>query len=313
VATYRRPRSARLLVIGLIVTSLVMITVDFRGGERGPLAAVGRGFATVLAPLQEGVAAVFRPVGSFFSSVFRAGSINAENDRLQELVQELTAQVQFVQALQAENDAFREMFGIGDRLDYRLFGATVTAASVESNFEWSIHIDKGSDDGVYQDMAVVTGAGLVGRVVQVTASSAKVLLIIDPDSRVAVRLGGSRELAVLAGAREEDLRLEFFDAEAEVEPNERVVTATYRLDGEEEGVLPPEIPVGVVSQVTPQEGGIGPQVLVRPAVDFSTLDYVALVRPVETGQRTGETAAGLVVTGLGALALLGRRRRASLD
>jgi rod shape-determining protein MreC len=264
--------------------------VDFRGGDRGPLAAVGRGFASVVAPLQEGVAAVLRPIGSFFSSLFRAGSIRAENDRLEELVQELTAQVQFVQALQAENDAFREAIGLGGRLDYELFGATVTAASVQSNFEWSIQIDKGSDDGVSQDMAVVTGAGLVGRVVRVTPSAATVLLIIDPDSRVAVRLGGSRELAVLAGAREEDLRLEFFDAEAEVEPQERVVTATYRLDGEEEGVLPPELPVGVVSQVTPQEGGVGPQVLVRPAVDFSTLDYVFLVRPVETESGPGPTA-----------------------
>lgn len=289
-ATYRRPRSTRLLVIGLIVTSLVTITVDFRGGDRGPLAAVGRGFASVVAPLQEGVAAVLRPIGSFFSSLFRAGSIRAENDRLEELVQELTAQVQFVQALQAENDAFREAIGLGGRLDYELFGATVTAASVQSNFEWSIQIDKGSDDGVSQDMAVVTGAGLVGRVVRVTPSAATVLLIIDPDSRVAVRLGGSRELAVLAGAREEDLRLDFFDAEAEVEPQERVVTATYRLDGEEEGVLPPELPVGVVSQVTPQEGGVGPQVLVRPAVDFSTLDYVFLVRPVETESGPDPTA-----------------------
>jgi rod shape-determining protein MreC len=291
VATYQRPRSTRLLVIGLIVTSLVTITVDFRGGERGPLAAVGRGFASVVAPLQEGTSAVLRPIGSFFSSVFRAGSIRAANDRLEELLLELTAQVQFVQALQAENDAFREAFGLGERLDYQLLGATVTAASVQSNFEWSIQIDKGSDEGVSQDMAVVTGAGLVGRVVRVTSSAATVLLIIDPDSRVAVRLGGSRELAVLAGAREEDLRLEFFDAEAQVEPQERVVTATYRLDGEEEGVLPPEIPVGVVSQVTPQEGGVGPQVLVRPAVDFSTLDYVfLLVRPVETDQEPAQTA-----------------------
>jgi rod shape-determining protein MreC len=290
VATYRRPRSTRLLVIALIVTSLVTITVDFRAGERGPLAAVGRGFASVVAPLQEGVAAVLRPIGSFFSSVFRAGSIRAENDRLEELVQEFTAQVQFVQALQAENDAFRKAFEMSERLDYQLFGATVTAASVQSNFEWTIQIDKGTDDGVSLDMAVVTAAGLVGRVVRVTSSAATVLLIIDPDSRVAVRLGGSRELAVLAGAREEDLRLEFFDAETEVEPQERVVTATYRLDGEEEGVLPPELPVGVVSQVTPQEGGVGPQVLVRPAVDFSTLDYVFLVRPVPSDEEPAETA-----------------------
>jgi rod shape-determining protein MreC len=290
VATYRRPRSTRLLVIGLIVTSLVTITVDFRGGERGPLAAVGRGFASVVSPIQEGVAAVLSPVGSFFSSVFRAGSIRAENTRLEDLVQELTARVQHARAIELENQAFREALDLGERLDYELFGAKVTGASFGPNFEWTIQIDKGSDDGVSLDMAVVTGAGLVGRVVRMTSSAATVLLIIDPDSSVAVRLGGTGQLAVLAGAREEDLRLLFLNEEIEVELNEPVETATYRLDGEQEGVLPPDLPVGVVSQVTPQEGGVGDQVLVRPAVDFSTLDHVFLVRPVPSDQEPAGAA-----------------------
>ena len=292
-ATYRRLRSTRLLVIGLVVTSLVTITVDFRGGERGPLAAVGRVGTAVVSPLQEGVSAVFRPVASFFSSLFRAGSIKAENDRLQEVVKELTAKVQFVESLQQENDALRSVLKLGDRQGYQLFGATVIGGSFGPNFDWSIQIDKGSDDGVYQDMAVITGAGLVGRVVRVNSSTSSVMLIIDPQSAVAVRLGGNRELAALVGGGEEDLHLEFVDPDAVVEANERVVTASYHLRGTEEGVLPPQLPVGLVSRVIPQEGGTGPQVLVSPSVDFTTLETVALVRPTETtgggpGQPAGE-------------------------
>lgn len=312
-ATYRRPRSTRLLVTGLIVTALVTITVDFRGGDRGPLAALGRGFSSVVAPLQEGVSALVRPIGGFFSSLFRAGSISAENERLEALVKELTARVQFAQALERENDVLRQMFGLEQRLEYDFFGATVTGASFDDNFEETIQIDKGSDDGVYEDMAVVNESGLVGRVIRVTSSAATVLLIIDPDSRVAVQLGASGQKAILQGAREQELRLLFTHPEVEVGPRENVVTATYRLDGELEGVLPPDLPVGVVSQVTPQEGGLGPEVLVRPAVDFSTLDEVALVRPGATDDpATEQPAAGAVLIlglgGLGGLALAGRRR-----
>ena len=276
--TYRRGRSTRLLVIGLIVTSLVTITVDFRGGDEGPLAAVGRIGASIVTPLQEGVSAAFRPVGSFVSTFFRAGSIKEENDRLAELVEQFTAQVQFVYALEAENQRYRDILGLGARLDYQLFGATVVGGSF-NNFEWAIQIDKGSDDGVYEDMAVVTGLGLVGRVVKVTPSGATVMLIIDPSSSVAVRLGGSRELAILEGQGAEELRVDLVDPEAVVEPLERVVTASFRLDGVREGVLPPELPVGVVSRVVPGDPGQGPTVYVKPSVDFSTLDYVALVRP----------------------------------
>jgi rod shape-determining protein MreC len=290
VATYRRPRSTRLLVIGLVVTSLVTITVDFRGGETGPLAVVGRVGTAIVSPLQEGVSAVVRPVASFFTSLSRAGSIKAENDRLQEVVKELTAKVQFVEALEGENDAYRRELKLGDRLGYQLVGATVTGGSFGPNFDWAIQIDKGSADGVYEDMAVITGAGLVGRVVRVSSSTSTVMLIIDPQSAVAVRLGGNRELAALVGGGEEELHLEFVDPDAAVEAGERVVTASYRLRGTEEGVLPPQLPVGLVSQVIPQEGGTGPQVLVSPSVDFTTLETVALVRPSGSASGPGQPA-----------------------
>lgn len=93
-ATYGRIRSTRLLVVGLLLASLVTITLDSRGGDSGPLAAAGRLLGAVVGPLQEGVAAVFRPVGSFFSNVFQAGSLaeqvaelEAENSELKEDVQ----------------------------------------------------------------------------------------------------------------------------------------------------------------------------------------------------------------------------------
>jgi rod shape-determining protein MreC len=262
-----------------------MITVDFRGGDRGPLAVVGRTFASVVTPLQEGVSAAFRPIGSFFSSVLRAGSIREENERLLRELQELTSQVQFVQAIEAENEALRAALGLGERSGYELFGATVTGASF-GNFEWTIQIDKGSDDGVFEDMAVVTGAGLVGRVIRVTPSSSSVMLITDPQSSIAIRLGGRRNLALLEGRGADELEVILLDDEAVVEPNESVVTASYRLDGIQEGVLPPELPVGVVSRVIPLEGNLGWEVFVQPRVDFTTLDTVFLVRPgVASGAR----------------------------
>ena len=278
--TYRRPRSTRLLVTGLIVTSLVTITVDFRGGQRGPLAAVGRVAAGVVAPLQEGVSAVFRPIGSFFTNIFRAGSIAEENARLEAALDEVAADIQYQQALEAQIRILREQLGLEEELGYDLFGATVTGGSFDQNFERTVQIDKGAADGVFVDMAVVTGRGLVGQVVSVTESTATVRLIIDHRSTVAIRLGTSRELATLQGQGEGELQLSLLDADADVQLNELVVTAVYPLDGVEQGKLPPDIPVGVVSRVVPDTTGFrGPTVYVRPAVDFSTLEFVSLVRP----------------------------------
>lgn len=290
VATYRRIRSTRLLVIGLIVTSLVTITVDFRGGEQGPLAAVGRVGSSIVAPLQEGVSAVFRPVGSFFSNLFRAGSIARENEQLRARLDAIASQVQYQHALEVQILALQRQLGLAEGLELDTFGATVTGGAFQ-NFEWTIQIDKGSDDGVFEDMAVVTGEGLVGQVVRVTGSASTVRLILDHRSSVAVRLGSSRTLATLHGQGEGELRLSLIDDDAQVELDDSVVTAAYRVDGVEEGILPPDIPVGVVSQVIPDPTGFsGPQVFVRPAIDFSTLEFVSLVRPA--GEEGGDRAPG---------------------
>jgi rod shape-determining protein MreC len=274
--SYRRVRSTRLLVVGLLLASLVTITVDSRGGQSGALAAIGRTGAAIITPLQEGIATVFRPVGSFLSNVWRAGSLAEENRALREQIGLLQREQQEILSLRRENEEFQRLLGISESLEFETMGAVVTG-EVPSNFEWGVFIDKGADDGVTVDMPVMSGEGLVGRVVQVYPTSSKVMLIIDPDSAVAARLSASGERGVLVGQREEPLRFDFVDLETEVQPGETVETSGYQLQSGLEGLFPPGIPIGVVDRVEPDEANFTAGVVVRPNVDFSRLDFVLLV------------------------------------
>jgi rod shape-determining protein MreC len=284
--TYRRVRSTRLLVIGLLVASLVTITVDARGGREGPLAAIGRGLGALIGPLQEGVAAVVRPMGSFVTNVFRAGSLAEENSALREQIDLLRRQQQEVLSLRRENEEFRRQLMLRARLGFTTVGATVTG-EVPGNFEWGVYIDRGSVDGVTVDTPVIAGDGLVGRVVDVYPTSAKVMLIIDPDSAVGARLSGSGERGVLVGQRDEPLRLQFIDPETEVQPGETVETSGYEIEEGLRGLFPSAIPIGVVDRVEPDEANLTLEVLVRPNVDFSRLDYVLLVTGTSALPSTG--------------------------
>ena len=87
------PRSARLLVVGLVAVSLAIITLDYRQGDAGPLASMGRAAQTFMAPLQEGVTTVTRPVGDFFSGIAHLPSMARENQDLKEQVATLQTQV----------------------------------------------------------------------------------------------------------------------------------------------------------------------------------------------------------------------------
>lgn len=265
-----------MLVVSLLLASLVTITVDSRSGRTGPLAAVGRAGASIVGSLQEGVSVVFRPVGSFFSNIFRAGSLAQENRALTERIALLQREIQEVLTLRRENEEYERLLGIGEAHDVEGVGATVIGEA-PSNFEWTITIDKGSSDGVVVDMPVLADKGLVGRVVDVYPLQSKVMLILDPDSAVAARLSASGERGVLEGQREELLQMDLVDPSTEVRPGEPVETSGYQLASGEEGIYPPGLPVGVVDRVEPDEAGLTLRVLVRPNVDFSRLGSVFLV------------------------------------
>lgn len=275
-ATYGRIRSTRLLVVLLLLASLVTITLDSRGGESGPLSAAGRLLGAVVGPLQEGVAAVFRPVGSFFSNVFRAGSLAERVTALEAENQELKGNLQSGAADRAELAELRSLFDLKEAADLSVVGATVIGESV-SNLEWAVFVDKGLDDDVVEDMPVIGPLGLVGRVVRVFDTFSKVMLIIDPDSAVAARLSASRETGLIEGQREELLRFGLIGTDTEIKPGEIVETSGYQLDEGFTGIYPPGIPIGVVDRVEQSDDRITVRVLVRPNVDFSRLDKVGLV------------------------------------
>lgn len=280
-ATYRRIRSTRLLVIGLLVVSLVTITVDVRGGETGPLATFGRVGLAIITPLQKGLSAVVRPVGTFFSNVFRAGSLAEENEQLRSQLRQVAGKLSQLTALTAENEELRHLLELQRRVGVETLTSATVIGNAPTNFEWSIVIDQGSDDGVTPDMPVIAGAGLVGRVVQVTPGAATVQLIIDPESHVAARLAASRETGVLNGQGDNDLSLDLVDEDTDVQPGEEVVTAGYQLPSGQGGLYPPEIPIGEVSHVVPNESALTGDVFVRPNVDLADVSVVLLVRPAQ--------------------------------
>lgn len=272
-----RTRSARLLVVMLVSASLVTITVDYRQGPHGPLAAAGDAALAAISPLQDAVSKVTKPIGNYVSTLVRLPSIRAENEALRARVAELEAQVATSADLAARVSQLEALLGLREELGtLRTVGAQVIANSV-SNLEWTITIDKGSSDGVGVDMAVLAPAGLVGHVVRVAPDSAIVRLIIDPDSAVAARLDVSRATGLLEGQGQRDLRMRLVDPATEVQPGERVVTAGYRIPGVGGGLYPPGILIGSVSHVLADEAELEKFVTVRPAVDFSALDMVLVV------------------------------------
>jgi rod shape-determining protein MreC len=283
-ALQNRARSTRLLVVTLVSISLVTITVDYREGDSGPLASAGNTALALISPLQQVVSKVTHPIGNFFSTLVRLPSIRRENVDLKNRVATLEEQINTTTADLNRLHQLEGLLGLQESIGPKVQStAAQVISSGVSNFEWTIEIDKGSDQGIGIDMPVVAPAGLVGHVVRVSANASVVQLIIDPDSAVAGRLDVSGKTGLLTGAGEQDMRMGLVDTTIDVGPDERVVTAGYRIPGVATSLYPPNVLIGTVSRVLPDSAALEKFITVRPAVDFSTLDLVLVVLSDGTG------------------------------
>ncbi len=264
-------RQTRVLLALLVVAAVTLITLDFRGGEDGVLER-GRDLATaVLRPLQDGVGTLLSPFSAAGGAISDLFGVRSENQALRARVEALEERRRVIDDLERENAELRGLLDMADRTELETVAARVVALS-PSNFEWTITIDVGSDDGLARGMPVVDGDGLIGRVIQVTPTASRVLLTIDPSFSAAARTGSTGEVGVIDGRGGDPMVLRLLDPEAEIEEGEAVVTSSYRG-----GVFPPGIPLGTVSSIEEGATPLTREVLVNPYVDFTRLHHVVVV------------------------------------
>jgi len=222
------------------------------------------GLSDAAAPVLDVVA---RPLGAAEVALDRArglAGIYQENRRLTEDNERLLQWQQVALKLTTENRQLQGLLKVVPDRAVSYVTARVIANSGGA-YVRTVMINAGTDGGLARGQATITGDGLVGRLTEVGSRAARVLLITDLNSRIPVRIEGSRTSAVLAGDNSERPRLLYVAAPEAVKIGDRVVTSG------EGGVFPPDLPVGVVSAV----GGSGPRV--EPYVELSQLGYVLIV------------------------------------
>jgi rod shape-determining protein MreC len=270
---YERSRRRQLTVLAaLLAAAIVCITIDFRQPDGGPVDRLQRLAVAAFGPLQRGASAVVRPVADLAALPGELGGLRDDNRRLEAEVARLRAQERTYADVLGENRRLRGALGMARRCGCRTVGATVVAGS-GSNFRLSVTVDAGSRQGVQRDMAVVDADGLVGRVTQVTADYAIVLLVTDPASGVAATLARGKAPGIVKGSGSQLLSFQPVRAGTEVRRGDPVVTQGYQGS-----VFPAGLPIGVVERVDPAgAASLVPRVAVRPYAALGTLDVVAVV------------------------------------
>ncbi len=287
------PRRSRALLGLLVLASVTIITLDARHDVTGsPLDPLRTATGAVVGPAEAAADKIAAPIGAipkYFGDVSRLRTRNAD---LETANAELEAQLRVSDAAAHRIDELDGIASLADSSGFQTVEAQVVAIGAAQSFSRTVTIDAGTTDGVVPDLSVIAADGLVGRVLRAGPTTATVLLIADAESVIGGRLGDSMELGFLTGdgrvGSDGTLHLSLVDHTVSPRPGDVVVTWGSRngapyLAG---------IPVGAVVDVHSSPAELTETASVRPYVDFSSLDIVAVVTsaPDDSGSRRSRQA-----------------------
>ncbi len=208
-----------------------------------------------------------RPAASVSRAIERIHEIAAvddENARLREDNDRLLHWQHVARELAAENQQLKSLLNFATPPAQSFVTARVVA-DAGGAFVRSVLVDAGGREGIKKGQAVMTGEGLVGRVITVGDRSSRVLLVTDLNSRIPVELESTREQAVLAGDNTDLPQIVHLGDHVTVAVGERVVTSGHA------GAFPPGLPVGIVTSVNDSD------IRVQPFIEWSRLEFVRVI------------------------------------
>lgn len=272
-AVYRRPARSRFTLLLLVLTSVTLLTLDYRGAGAGTIAFVKDGVRDAFAPVQRVSDRVFAPVGNFVGGIVHYGDLEDENDRLRQEIAEIRG------GLYRADDAERERQALLDNLDLPTpddiprVDARVVSTN-PSNFAFTVEIDKGTSAGIVTGMPVVTGAGLVGRITDASRNRAVVQLVTDKKFSVGIRLGETGDIGVANGTGSlTGVQLDLIDPTTTVAKGDVVVTS-----GLQQSQFPAGIPVGRVKEFERRPNALQQDVTIEPVVDLRRLTFLTVLQ-----------------------------------
>jgi rod shape-determining protein MreC len=266
----RRPHYIALGLVGIL--TLVVLNLPQHTASQIKL-AIGSLFLPLFG-LSKSSHQVVHQAGNAVTS---RAELERQNDTLRTTNQQLELRAMQLDAVLRENDQLRQILGSRQRQMAWKGKLGSVIARDPANWWQTITIDLGSRDGLRTDLAVMTPAGLVGRVSSVSLASSQVMLIGNPNCKVAASIDQTHENGVIIGASgafdNTLVSLSFLSSNSSLKPGQTVTTSGLG------GIFPKGILIGQVAEDSHQVELGYMEARVKLAVNLSTLDEVWVILP----------------------------------
>jgi rod shape-determining protein MreC len=228
------------------------------------------------AEMQRAATTAFGSAREGWQNYFALQQIRQENEQLKQEVTELRISLEQERNIAQQTRTLQQLLDLRSAAGFETAAAMVIGSGADPEFR-TVTIDKGTQDGLRADMAVMSPAGIVGRILMPTARAAKVQLIIDRDAAAGVMIERSRVQGAVTGVGSAEelgfkaglLQLDYVPGTADVKRGDRLVTSGL------DGIYPKGLPVGEIQSAERVAGEW--RIRVKPAVDFAALEAVLVV------------------------------------
>ena len=262
---------SRLLLVILLVSSLLLITLDLRGVS---LISGSRSVTqTVLSPIQKATSDIFAPVGRFMSDVKNFGKTKAEIQDLRTANTRLKNQAVLNADIKGQLAELKKVLDLAGRGSFKVVSARVIGRGSASTFSQTVTLDAGTSSGIRKNMTVISENGLVGVVKDATINSSIVLLMSDPTFRIGVRVARSQSVGVLMGEGTNSYTVELLDPSGSLEVGDSLIS----IGSDNNRPYIPGLPVGVVTKVDHTTTLLTQSATVKAYTNLNDLGIVSVV------------------------------------
>ena len=270
-------RHKKIVIVCLAVLSFTLMS--YTAWERYQPGPVERGFGFVITGMQ----GFFMNIGDWFSDridfLISMNDLHEENRRLREQIltyQTINARLTHVDD---ENAVLTELLGLQGRYsDYPTLGARIIAQD-PSNWTGTFTINRGTGDSLANDMVVLAGGGLAGRISKVGYNYAIVTPLIEDISRVSAQSLRTGDHGIISGdinlSSSGLLRMDYIDVTSDITIGDRIITSNIA------SIYPPGILIGYVVEIGQMPNNMR-TAIVQPSVDFSRLTTVLVITELFT-------------------------------
>jgi rod shape-determining protein MreC len=196
--------------------------------------------------------------------------LKKENSFLKDQIEKLEIENLLLREQSVENKRLRELLSFKKRFAYKILPAETIGRDPSSWFK-TILIDKGKKDGVMRGSGVITPKGVVGKVINVSNNTSRVLLITDVNSSFDAVVKRSRERGVVEGYSENSCKLSYVLKTEDIKAGDVIVSSGLH------NIYPKGVLIGAVSNIIKNKSGFFQFVEIRPSVNFSKLNEVLIV------------------------------------